>query len=136
MAKTNHLFLLAFGLILSSFIYGQKNDAAKAFDAKDFRKAYELYDKLYTESPKNLEYKFRLGYSALFYPEKKARAIEIFEDLKKTDSSPDMDYYLAKAYHSNYRFDDAIAAYNVFIKAKEGVENPTDEDKLFLYEEN
>lgn len=132
MAKTRHLVLLAFGLILSVLSFGQKNEAAKAFDNKDFKKAYELYDKLYTENPKNIEYQFRLGYSALFYPEKKARAIEIFEDIKKTDNSADIDYYLAKAYHGNYRFDDAIAAYNVFIKAKEGAEKPTDEDKLFL----
>lgn len=95
-----------------------KAEAAYYFDQKDFKKAYELYDKLYTQVPKNLEYKFRLGYSALFYPEKKARAIELFEDIKRTDKSPDIDYYLAKSYHVNYRFDDAIITYEAFIAAK------------------
>lgn len=95
-----------------------KAEAAYYFDQKDFKKAYELYDKLYTQVPKNLEYKFRLGYSALFYPEKKARAIELFEDIKRTDKSPDIDYYLAKSYHVNYKFDDAITSYETFIAAK------------------
>lgn len=95
-----------------------KAEAAYYFDQKDFKTAYELYDKLYTQVPKNLEYKFRLGYSALFYPEKKARAIELFEDIKRTDKSPDIDYYLAKSYHVNYKFDEAIASYETFIAAK------------------
>ena len=95
-----------------------KAEAAYYFDQKDFKTAYELYDKLYTQVPKNLEYKFRLGYSALFYPEKKARAIELFEDIKRTDKSPDIDYYLAKSYHVNYKFDEAIVSYETFIAAK------------------
>jgi hypothetical protein len=95
-----------------------QEEAAYYFDVKDYKKAYELYDKLYTQVPKNFEYKFRLGYSALHYPEKKARAIEIFEDIKRTDKSPVADYYLAKSYHLNYRFDDAIVSYEAFLAAK------------------
>lgn len=95
-----------------------KEEAAYAFDNKDYKTAYECYDKLYAESPKNLEYKFRLGFCSIRYPEKKARAIEIFEDMKRTDKSPEVDYYLGKAYHLNYRFDDAIDAYNEFLAVK------------------
>jgi hypothetical protein len=54
----------------------------------------------------------------LFYPEKKARAVELFEDIKKTDKSPDVDYYLAKAYHVNYKFDEAIKSYESYITIK------------------
>lgn len=107
-----------------------KEEAAYYFEAKDYKKSYELYDKLYTQVPKNFEYKFRLGYSSLFYPEKKARAIEIFEDIKRTDKSPDVDYYLAKSYHVNYRFDEAIASYETFIVAKG--DKITEEDKPFM----
>lgn len=79
-------------------------EAAFYFDAKDYKKSYELYQiQLYTQVPKNFDYKFRLAYSSLFYPEKKARAVKIFEDIKRTDKSPNVDYYLAKAYHVNYR---------------------------------
>ena len=105
-------------------------EAAYYFEAKDYKKAYELYDKLYAQTPKNFEYKFRIGYCCLFYPEKKARAIEIFEDIKKTDKSPDADYYLAKAYHINYKFDQAIVAYDAFVAAK-GTKIK-EEDKPFI----
>lgn len=107
-----------FALSLFSQTKDLKDDAAYYFEEKDYRKAYELYDKLSAQSPKNLDYKFRLGYSSLFYPEKKARAIEIFESLKTTDKSADINYYLAKAYHFNYKFDEAIGYYNTYLTAK------------------
>jgi hypothetical protein len=95
-----------------------QEEAAVAFDSKDYKKAYELYDKLYTQVPKNFEYKSRLGFSSLYYPEKKARAIEIFEDIKRTDKSSEADYYLGKAYHVNYKFDEAIQSYEAYVAAK------------------
>ena len=109
-----------------------KEEAAYSFDSKDYRKSYELYDKLYTQFPKNLDYKFRLGYSSLYYPEKKSRAIEIFETLKTVDKSAEADYYLAKAYHFNYRFDDAIKSYNDYVSLKSSKIKA--DDKL-LYED-
>lgn len=116
------LLLLAICCMVSTIGFSQtkelQEDAAYYFDRKDYRKAYELYDKLHTLNPKNLEYKFRLGYSSLYYPEKKGRAIELFEDIKRVDKSPDIDYYLGKAYHFSYRFDDAIASYNQFLDTK------------------
>lgn len=120
MRKLNFLLLVC--IFVCGFLGAQnkdvKEEAAYYFDSKDYKKAYELYDKLYTQVPKNFEYKFRLGYSSLFYPEKKARSIEIFEDIKRTDKSPDVDYYLGKSYHVNYRFDEAISSYEEFIVAK------------------
>ncbi len=86
MGKFRLLLLLVICFVAGANGYSQtrelKDDAAYYFDKKDYRKAYELYDKLYTLNPKDLNSKFRLGYSSLFYPEKKARAIEIFEDIK------------------------------------------------------
>lgn len=128
-------FLLAvFGLFVSSFVVAQNKDlqveAAYYFDLKDFKKSYELYDKLFTQTPENPEYKFRLGYSSLFYPEKKSRAVELFEDIKRTDKSPDIDYYLAKSYHVNYKFDEAIEYYNLFISAKN--KKSKEEDLTFI----
>jgi hypothetical protein len=116
------LLLLVICCVVSTIGFSQtkelQEDAAYYFDRKDYKKAYELYDKLFTLNPKSLEYKFRLGYSSLYYPEKKGRAIEIFEDIKSVDKSPDIDYYLGKAYHLNYRFDDAIASYNQYLTTK------------------
>jgi WD40-like Beta Propeller Repeat len=121
MQKITTLFILVF-LFSTYCIKAQdknlKDDAAYYFDNKDYKKAYELYDKLLTQTPTNLEYKFRLGYCCLNYPDKKMRAIELFEDLKKTDKSTDINCYLGKAYRINYKFDQAIVAYNQFLTDK------------------
>jgi hypothetical protein len=128
------LLLLAICCIVSTISFSQtkelQEDAAYYFDRKDYKKAYELYDKLFGLNPKNLEYKFRLGFSALHYPEKKGRAIELFEDIKRVDKSPDIDYYLGKAYHVNYRFDDAITAYNLYLNTK--TDKVKEEDKPLI----
>lgn len=131
MKKTKiFLCLLISFIAVPSFAQNLKEDAEYYFEAKDYKKAYELYDKLFAQNPKNLDFKFRLGFSALHYPEKKARAIEIFEDIKREDKSPEADYYLAKAYHVNYRFDDAINEYELYIAAKG--DKLKQEDKMLL----
>jgi tetratricopeptide (TPR) repeat protein len=86
------------------------------FVNKEYNKAYDLFDKLHAKNPKLLDYKFKLGYCCLFYPEKKARAIEIFEDIRRTEKkAEDVEYYLGKAYHINYRFDDAIKSFETYM---------------------
>lgn len=125
-------------LLLCSFgLFSQSNkeleeEAYYYFNNKDYKKAYELYDKLYTKNPKDLDYKFKLGYCCLFYPEKKDRAILIFEDIKANNSkkSKDIDYYVGKAYHVNYRFSDAIKSFETYL-AMIG-SKVSDDDKLFV----
>jgi tetratricopeptide (TPR) repeat protein len=121
----------------SANMYSQSNkemeeEAYYFFSNKDFKKAYELYDKLYNKNPKDLDYKFKLGYCCLFYPEKKDRAIVIFEDIKANNSkkSKDIDYYVGKAYHVNYRFSDAIKSFEAYLAT---IGNKvSDDDKLFV----
>lgn len=121
-------------LFISVSVQAQKKnleeEAAYYFDIRDFKKAYFDYDKLFSKNPKNVDYQLRLGMCCLNYPEKKARAIEIFEDLKRTQKSPDTYYYLAKAYHINYRFEDAINSYNAYIASMTG--KIKEDDKAML----
>lgn len=86
-----------------------REDAYYQLENKEYSKAYYLFDQLYNKDPKNLDYKYRLAFCCLNYPEKKARAIELFEELKTTGQLKDVDFYLGKAYHLNYRFDEAIS---------------------------
>jgi hypothetical protein len=130
------IFVL-FLLFCASGVFSQSNkeleeEAYYYFSNKDYKKAYELYDKLYTKNPKDLDYKFKLGYCCLFYPEKKDRAIQIFEDIKANNSkkSKDIDYYVGKAYHVNYRFSDAIKSFEAYL-AMIG-NKVSDDDKLFV----
>ena len=130
------IFVL-FLLFSSTAVFSQSNkeieeEAYEFFNNKDYKKAYDLYDKLYNKNPKELDYKFKLGYCCLFYHEKKDRAILIFEDIKLNNSkkSKDIDYYLGKAYHENYRFSDAIKSLEAYL-AMIG-NKVSDDDKLFV----
>ena len=99
MRKIYFIFFFLVCLISGNLVAQSKDikgDAAYYFESKDYKAAYDLYDQLFTKSPTNLEYQFRLGYCSLNYPEKKLRSIELFQELKKVDNSQDIDYYLAK----------------------------------------
>lgn len=113
------LFLLSFGA-LAQTNKELEEEATFLFQNREFSRAYVLFDKLYTKNPKIVDYKFKLGICCISYPEKKARAIEIFEDLKRADKDKDkvVDYYLGKAYHVNYRFADAIKNFEVFVASR------------------
>jgi hypothetical protein len=131
------VFVLFLLVCYTTKLHSQSNkeleeEAYFYFNNKDFKKAYELYDKLYAKNPKDLDYKFKLGYCCLFYPEKKSRAVEIFEDIKKNDSkkSRDIDYYVGKAYHVNYRFQDAIKSLEAYLAVIGN--HPKEDDKLFV----
>src|SRR5574343_549974 len=127
------LFTLLLALMPIAVIsHSSKEIAVEAvyyFTNKDYKKAYDLYDKLNAKNPKELDYKFRLGYCCLYYPEKKKRAIEIFEEIKKGKKTKDIDYYLGKAYHVNYRFQDAVKELDAYIAS---VTKPKEEDKIFI----
>lgn len=106
-------------ILLSCTVHGQsKGDmvesAQVAFDGKDWPKAYELYDKLNEKYPKDLDFKFKLGLCCLNYTEKKARALEVFQALKTEVKGPTSAFYMGKAYHMNYKFDEALKEFEEF----------------------
>ena len=74
----------------------------------EFAKAYESFEKLTKLYPKEIDYQFKLGISAIHFTEKKEKAIEIFLELMKKNKTYETEYYLARAYHANYKFDDAL----------------------------
>lgn len=79
-----------------------------ALNSHQYVKAYEIFDKLHSRYPKEIDYQFKLGICCLNYPEKKDRAIEIFKDMKAKYKTLEVEVYLGKAYHRNYKFDEAI----------------------------
>ncbi|MEO6883230.1 MAG: hypothetical protein ABI199_04305 [Bacteroidia bacterium] len=92
-----------------------KKQAAKFFDKEDFTSAYPLYSQLLSLDPKSGEYNFKFSVCILLSTGDKEKPIGYLEYASK---QPNVDknvfYYLAKAYHLNYRFDDAIAMYQKY----------------------
>jgi hypothetical protein len=99
------------GLNFTSFSQNKRDLQEEAYyqlENREFGKAYYLFDQLYNKEPKNFDFKYRLALCCLSYPEKKARAIELFEEIQTKNKLKDIDFFLGKAYHLNYRFDEAI----------------------------
>jgi outer membrane biosynthesis protein TonB len=80
-----------------------------ALNSHQYIKAYEIFDKLHSRYPKEQDYEFKLGICCLNYPEKKDRAIEIFKNMKAKYGTLEVEVYLGKAYHRNYKFEEGIA---------------------------
>ncbi|MBA3682694.1 MAG: PD40 domain-containing protein, partial [Bacteroidetes bacterium] len=125
MLKTSYLQLVILFLFLSVLsASGQtktkkemEEDAYNALNDEDYAAAYDKFDELNAKYPKEFNYKLNLGIAALRNPERKERALDIFTELKKEyPKFIDVDFFLGRAYHANYKFDEAITILEAFVK--------------------
>jgi len=94
-----------------------KKQAKKLFFDEEFEQAFPLYSQLVSLYPKDPDYNYRLGVCMLFASDDKERPISFLEFASRSkDVDKEVFYYLAKAYHLNYRFDDAISYYLIYKK--------------------
>jgi len=115
MTRITGIFLLLF-LPLSGFSQGGDEQLrAKAdglFNERRYAEAAPLYSQLVSLSPADRELNYRYGTTLLFSGEDKEKAIG---HLKFAVGSPAIApaawYWLGRAYHLNYRFKDALSAY-------------------------
>ena len=93
-------------------------DAEKLFKDGDYTTAFPMYSQILSLHPRDFNYNFRFGVCQLFVNEDPEKAITSLEYASKY---PKMDnqvyFYLGRAYHLNYKFDEAIRCYEHF-KAK------------------
>lgn len=123
MIKTNYLFLA--GLLLFIFAGQSKAQSKSALEDQaydylnnnEFVKAYDAFDQLHARYPKELDYQFKLGIACLSYPEKKERAIEIFQDMVVRYKTREAEFYLGRAFHANYKFDQALNVLEPLVEA-------------------
>ncbi len=104
--------LLMLLLVVGAFAQSKSELEDIAYDHLsnfEYAKAYDAFEKLNTRYPKEMDYQFKLGVCALSVPEKRERAIEIFQTVNQKIKTKESQFYLAKAYHSNYKFDEALA---------------------------
>lgn len=105
-----------------------------ALNSHQYIKAYEIFDKLHSRYPKEIDYQFKLGICCLNYAGKKDRAIEIFKDMKAKYKTLEVEIYLGKAYHRNYKFDDALNTLRPLVDVL--TKSTRKEDKALLDEVN
>lgn len=122
-------FLLIFQIFISVQLLAQKTPPAKSNEIlskaeellfyKDYKNALPLYLKLDSLNPDNSTLKYRIGLCYLNSTTNKKKAIPYFEkaiSLKKNDSELPADVYLnlARAYHLDYKLDEAIAEFEKY----------------------
>ena len=116
--------VLGFLLMESSQIQAQnslndvKKEANKLFEDDEFTKAYKLYAQLVSNFPNEAEYNYRLGVCMIFSEPNKKKCIPYLKQAANggKEAPKDVNFYLGKAYHINYLFDEAIKCYNEFKK--------------------
>ena len=125
--KYRLIFLLLGFFILNGIVVAQsdyKNEAElikkadQLFGKEDFINAFRPYSQLLSVYPKNPLYNFRFGVCLMFADKRdKEKPIEYLEFARDNlQKEPDVYYFLAYAYHLNYRFSEAIKSYQKFIE--------------------
>jgi hypothetical protein len=118
------LTLLVFLLSFATLTHAQipeaqlRKDAEQLFEEEDYTKAYKLYAQLVSNHPTDPLYNYRLGVCMIYSePDKKKSFSYLNKAYQNKDFLPkDVCYYIGKAYHINYLFDEAIRFYNEFKK--------------------
>lgn len=95
-----------------------KKQANASFNNEEYDKAYKLYSQLVSHYPKDVEYNYRLGVCMLYAEPDKTKCISYLKfAVSNPEAAPkEATFYLGKAYHINYRFDEAIKYYNEYKK--------------------
>ena len=92
-----------------------RNAANKYFENDNFIEAYPLYSQLLSLYPRDPNYNYRFGACLLFTKADKNKAVEYLSFSIKQTSVDDLAYfYLGRALHMNYRFNEAIRTYKRF----------------------
>ncbi|MEO6302735.1 MAG: hypothetical protein ABIP51_06150, partial [Bacteroidia bacterium] len=110
-------------LIISCPVFSQsvsvediKKEANKLFEEDEFTKAYKLFAQLVSNYPKDPEYNFKLGVCMIYSEPDKKKCLPYltFANSKPDEAPKEVKFYLGKAYHINYLFDEAIKYYNEY----------------------
>lgn len=93
-----------------------KKQAEKYFEEEEYGQAYKLYSQLVSLYPKDPEYNYKLGVCMLYSEPDKKKPFSYLQiaTANAKDGPKEAKFYLAKTYHVNYKFDDAIKLYNEY----------------------
>jgi hypothetical protein len=100
--------------------------AQAMFVDENFLLALPIFDKLQQSHPKELYLKYVTGICGLYRSDKHEQALEFLSTVyEKNKRAANIQYDLARAYHYNYKFDEALALLDLYVKGK----NVTEQQK-------
>lgn len=127
----NGWLLLFLFIQTAGFSFAQETEADvklkadKLFLAEQFVEATPLYLRLIALNPRSTDYNYKYGTCLLFNSNKKQDAFKYLNySITDPGITPEAYFYLGKAYHLNFQFNEAIKNYNVYIQKSGGKPNP------------
>ncbi len=123
MKKTKYyiLSILSFCFVFNGFAQrADPADAEEHFKFQNYIDALIVYKKLIEKDPKNADYPYKAGFCILHTDRDKSEAIKYLELASERKSDPDVDFYLARAYHLNLKLDEALETYEKYKKSATG----------------
>jgi hypothetical protein len=114
------LFALNMAFVLSAFAQNAntemlEEEANELFLEGNYREAKELYSQLTTFYPNEANYNYRFGACMLYVDKDKKFPLKFLQyAVSQPDVDPEAFFYLAKGYHYNYRFREALEYYQKF----------------------
>ncbi len=119
--QKNRIFLLLF--IFFPFLYSaqteveMKAQADKLFDSEQYLSATPLYLRLLSLQPREVAYNYKYGTCLLYNSNNKQEAIKYLSFAVNDPAiSPDAYYFLGRALHLNYQFNEAIKQYTKYLE--------------------
>ena len=92
-----------------------KSKADECFMKKDYAHALPLYRELLDFYPKDPDYRYRTALCLLNLNQEPDAVIDLLWPASADRENPLATFYLGRAYHLHYNFDDAIKAYSRFL---------------------
>jgi hypothetical protein len=95
--------------------------AQTMFEDENFLMALPLFEKMQANHPKEMYLKYVLGICGLYRTDMHERSLDLLLQVyAKNKKAADIEYDIARAYHYNYKFDDALLMLDKFT-AKKGL---------------
>ncbi|MDF2436906.1 MAG: hypothetical protein K0Q95_1282 [Bacteroidota bacterium] len=93
--------------------------AQALFEDQNYVMALPLFEKMQQNHPKEMYLKYILGICGLYRSDYHERALELLLQVyEKNKKAADIEYDIARAYHYNYKFDEALVMIDKFVKKK------------------
>lgn len=86
------------------------------YTEQNFLRALPTYVQLMDAHPEDQYFKYRSGICLLYKSDEKQRSIELLNQVAEAaPNTPDIDFYRGRAYHLNYKFDEAVEAFKKYL---------------------
>jgi hypothetical protein len=86
------------------------------FNEQNYLRALPIYVQLMDTHSDDIYFKYRSGICFLYKSDEKQRSIDLLKQVSAAaPNAADIDFYLGRAYHLNYKFDDAIESFKKYL---------------------